>query len=215
MAGQNLDPGDIIVTQVLCFLSDEQQISVANRYWAVGTMTGSGNVTFQDVAGAMEGLLAVNLQAVLWNDARYEMVRVRRANPPNNDQWAVSTALAGPGTAGTVGLPSQTCGLLTFTGPTLGKHAEGRMYIPFPASADNRLNGIPTNGYVTNAGLFAAPLIVNQVINGSGTRVANLNPGTYDRATQTMQSITNVRVSPSWATQRRRGMYGRTNRLPF
>lgn len=215
MAGQNVDVGDVVVTQIVCSQPSEQQVAITNRFWEVTALAGTGDVSFNDIAGAMEALVATNLLVLLQNDARYEGVRVRRVYPPNNDQWAASTALADNGSAGATGLASQTCGLIQFKGPFLGKHAEGRMYIPFPSTSSNQGTGVPTSTYQANAATFAAPLVVPHTISGSGSRTAALSPGLWDRVNSRLTQITQTTPSTSWATQRRRGMYGRTNKLPF
>lgn len=215
MAGQVIDAGDIMVIQDVAFVSTEQQAAVVNRYWAAGTPTGTGDVVFADLAGAWAALAAADLQNLMFNGADYQGTRVRRVFPPNNDQWAISTALAGPGTAGTIALPTQSCGLIRFTGPFLGKHAEGRTYVPFPSASDNQTHGIPTASYVTRLNALGSDMVTPFTVNGTGSRTINFRPGLVQRPSFTMTLITIGLGQPSWATQKRRGEYGRTNKSPI
>jgi hypothetical protein len=138
--------------------------------------------------------------------------------------WAPAGSIAGNGvgTAGAVHLPKQTCGLISYVDGLSGRAHRGRMYVPFPSSADNVADGVPTVGYVVNLGALLTALLVPIIVVGAGGNTT-IQPGLYHRAKvgppPVPQSITILSGPPTpstlWATQRRRGDYGRPNRAPL
>lgn len=215
MAGQNIDLGDIMLSQVICYNPIEQQVAVLNRYWSAQVPTGVGNVTFQDLATFLDGAWANAYINIMGNDANYQGTRVRRVWPPNTDAWRDETSNAGAGTAGTTMLPTQTCGLARLFSDTLGKHGEGRQYIPFPAAANNDPHGVPNAGYKTLVTNIIAVLAQIQTVSGSGSKQFQFWPSLYNHVSNVPTLITAGLPAVSWATQKRRGAYGRANLPPI
>jgi len=211
---QNIAVGDIIVSQTVC--QAPGQISVSNRYWKCNLLTGVGTVTFKDFATFLAGAQVVDWTSVMWNSASFYGVQVRRAFPLNDDRWQSDVSFATPGTGGALPLPTQSCGLLAFRGDTLGKHGSGRLYFPFPASAMNTNTDAPSVLYQGVLGSQGILMSTTQAVPGSvGTGIAQMTPVLFDRLTHTANTINAYFVRPAWATQRRRGAFGRLNSLPF
>jgi hypothetical protein len=210
---QNVTLNDVLIVQNVC--GDAGQIAVLNRYFRCVVAPGIGaTVTFTNVAQWFAILAGNNLAPIMNNGATYLGTRVRRIFPALLDAWGFDTTQSTAGTAGASALPKQTCGLARYVSATLGKHGEGRTYLPFPAAADNASGGVPTAGYEATALTYANDMAVPQVVPGTGGN-ATLNPVLWDRVANVSYDITGVLIAPAWATQRRRGDYGRLNKGPF
>ena len=98
----------------------------------------------------------------------------------------------------------------------LGPRGEGRTYIPFPSQTDNTGTGVPSAGYITRCGTLANAYINTIDITGVGLGSVRLLPVLWSPGTPTItRQVVALRVAPAWATQRRRGSFGRTNRPPI
>jgi hypothetical protein len=151
--------------------------------------------------------------AMMTNTASYQGIYAQKIRPLPASAPASFTNSA-PGSAGSQALPSQTCGLISIRGALAGRHNSGRTYIPFPDEADSINPNVPTAGYLTNAavlmGVLAGPVTVT-----TGATNATLAQVIYNRTTGTAVLVTEGRVRPGWATQRRRGFFGASNRSPL
>jgi hypothetical protein len=123
---------------------------------------------------------------------------------------------AGPGTAGGSGAPTQTAGLITFRTQYGGAANRGRMYLPFPAAGMVDAAGAPQAGYLTQLTLIAAALGPNLLVTG-GAGTASMTQVIRRRGHPMYQDpfVFAYTVQNKFATQRRRGQYGRVNILPF
>lgn len=206
---------DVLISEVVCYDGPAQQIAVLRRHWLVSGFTGFGGpIQFQDVATYIDTNFSAAIIALLYNGAEYRGTRVRRAFPVNSDAWQFDNTNSGNGTAGAVALPTQSAGLLTFVGNTLGKKGEGRQYLPFAAVADNQTIGQPTPGYVTKLNTLGLLWVTPIVLTVAGL-TANLIPGASSNPFTSFVSINQYRSAQAWATQKRRGSYGKFNRPPF
>jgi hypothetical protein len=139
--------------------------------------------------------------------------------PPYEVQ-AGSVVGQGFGTAGPVPLPTQTCGLLTGQTAITGRAYRGRAYLPFPATASMTAAGTatPTAGYLVNM-IVMGTLYYTPVTPTVGVTAVQLVPVLVHRKnkaglTPAPTTIIGYRINTAWATQRRRGNYGRPNPLP-
>ena len=138
---------------------------------------------------------------------------------PNPDQLRPAYHIGGAhvGTFGTVSLPKQTCGLITFYSPVQGKHGQGRNYIPFPPVDANELHGVPTASYVTqltNLGaVMITPALVQGVSGDNGLMFPVLRP--IPGVAGDAATINGRLAHTAWATQRRRSDFGKLNVSPF
>lgn len=138
---------------------------------------------------------------------------------PNPDKLATeySTLGTGAGTSGDDMLPRQSAGLIKFTSPIAGKHGQGHMYIPFPALVDCEGPGEPKDSYVTRlndiGGVLSADLNLADTTGGDGNLRSCLRPitGTVGEPAQ----IDGFVSYKAFATQKRRGSFGKLNRSPF
>ena len=205
---------DVLIVQTVINDPSLQQSAVLSRYWKVASIIPVGTIQFSDVATYFDGLLAPLYKPLIYNTATYNGCRVRRWFPANTDNWQYDNSNAGVGTAGAVGNPSQSAGLLSFIGNTIGRHGAGRQYVPFPSATDNVTYGHPSAGYLANLAALGLALVTQQPVTVAGI-TANLIPGVFDNVAKAYTSINQYKAEDAWATQKRRGAFGRFNRPPF
>jgi len=215
--GKQISENDIVVLQVVIFNPPDSQIAVLNNFYSANTPAGSGAVFTNDVCTAFDGIVAALYKALIWNTADYRGIRCRTVWPvlPPMDAWVVEVGNEGTGGAGAVGLPSQTCGLLRKISEVLGKKGEGRQYLPFPSTSDNETSGRPNATYQGHAAALGTALITPFVVTGTGTKSFTFNPCLFNPKDGPGPRITGTLTTTDWATQRRRGAYGRANLAPI
>lgn len=112
------------------------------------------------------------------------------------------------------GAARQAAGLIAWRTPLAGAGGRGRTYIPFTGDGDSTGIGIPNAAYITNAGIFAVAVSTYTTFTVAG-RSANVVFGVKARNSSTFTIIDAGNVVSKWATQKRRGSYGRPNNSPF
>lgn len=163
-----------------------------------------------NVAVAMDALWAPLLKAAISSEAGYMGLSVRVLNPTGLP--AIVTASAGAGTGGAQVLPRQVSGIITKRTEFAGRSYRGRMYVPFPSEADSDTFGAPNAGYLGALSNIAIQM-VSVVTVGAGY---SFQPVVYQRANILNSApIINYRVNDRFATQKRRGSYGKQNSGPI
>lgn len=192
----------------------QQQTAIQRRYFRCTATTGTGATT-ADAANLLDTTLGPVYIGLINNNASYLGTSVRKVSLPGPFlAAAVSVLNAGVGTAGAIAQAKQTAGLIRFRTDFIGKKQRGRAFVPFPASADDAGNGVPTAGYMTRLNNLASQIILPFVA-GAGVNTATLNACLFVPKTGAFSPITFGLGYPAWATQRRRGDFGRTNTPPF
>jgi len=206
-----LAPGDIMKCRVWC--ADAEQASVNTYYFLVNDI-GTPAATDSDLAQGLDTLLAPLYKAIITNDASYRGVEVQIASQiplPVPQFWATHT---GAGTAGTPGLPRQAAGLVSFRTTLAGPGHRGRVFLPFVAAASNRAPGQTTTTYIDDVTDLMNAL-TNYSAVSSGGRTATVQFGIFSKKNSNFFALENFIVAAGWATQRRRGSYGRPNVSPI
>jgi len=192
-----------------------------NWFWnpahsAVVTATTAPSVSDQNFADQLATFIQGNYAALLSTLATFWGVSVQAVPPTAPSPPANSAGAPVPGTAAGDMLPSQTSGIITLRTAAIGRRNRGRVYVPFPAEADSSPQGRPTVGYIGRLGNLAAQLTLPLTI-AAGGGTAIVEPVIYHRldTPPTSTFITAAVARPLWATQRRRGDYGRPNPPPW
>jgi hypothetical protein len=167
-----------------------------------------------------DGMLQVGLHTAFSSVVSTDAVQEGSSYTLDPNDSRVATDYRGgflQGCSGGVGLlPKQTAGLITFQSGVSGGQGQGRMYIPFPSPLASKASGAPTDAYLllmtTLASALLGPIPTKGVSGAIGQLVAVTKP--YNDFTPVTQ-FTSSKPSPAWATQRRRGDYGRLNKSPF
>jgi hypothetical protein len=213
--------GEPVKVRLWCRDSAEQQASVNTWYYLV-TAVGSTPATDQDAANQLDTFLAPLMKALLSTTAEYRGIQVQILNsvPPFAAflQSASANSNAGPGTVAGGALPTQTAGLLSFQTNLAGRAFRGRFYIPFPGVNDSGAGGSPTAAYgVKQANLLAVIDSTAVIVSGGSsatlTRVL-LHKKNKAGGTPAPTPVTAASFSANWATQRKRGNFGRRNTSP-
>lgn len=188
------------------------QAGINVLHFRVAAFAGSGASDVQ-IADAWNQAIAATLKACMSSTASFRGVGVRRLKPT----LSVETfSILNQGSGGVAGdpLPKQITGISTLRTLTPGRRGRGRIYVPFPAESQNDADQTPTAAYLV--------VLFNYTSVAIASLLAGINPNTntlesivYNRASGTGIPITSFTARDKWATQRRRGDYGRTNILPI
>jgi hypothetical protein len=198
------------------------QAAVNTEHYLVASV-GATPATDLDVATTLDSIVENEYKVLMTGIAEYRGVQAQILNtiPPYLAFYAeqFTIANAGAGTAGTVALPGQVCGIGSYQTLQAGRAFRGRVYIPFPDVADDNGGGSPTNSYITRLNLLVSSLSVGLSVAVAG-RTATLVRVLLHRknkagTTPTPTPILSFETTQGWATQRRRGSFGRQNRSPI
>lgn len=217
--GPNLTVGDIIQVKSVCFSVDQLGLNIF--HYIVTAVIGTPKLS--DVVASLEGgplgptPFSTNMKALLCSAASFRGYAVRVLYPTMSVEF-LDTSGVGNGTVAGDLLPRQVAGLISKRAAVPGRRMGGRFYVPFPGEADNTAASVPSSDYVDRLGalritlssslvkgsdIFADPVI------GLKTVVAGIS------AIRATRSIGSWVERSLWATQRRRGSYGRTNTSPL
>jgi hypothetical protein len=216
----SLSVGEVV--QVRIWAADAEQASV-NTIWYQVAATGASAATDQDVADERSATLAPLMKALLGNVAIFRGAQVMiHANMPPHLQLTApvfQNGQQGAGTAGAIMLPRQTSGLISFQTASPGVKNRGRFYVPFPSDNNNTTPGAPSALYITNLTNLAAQ------INSGLALVTAGRTATLVRIIRHFPDKNGITFPPTpvtggggnirWATQRRRGSFGRFNGSPI
>lgn len=205
--------GSILKVQTICTVPG--QISVLTTKWQMTNITGGSQFPTTDFLTEFDSQMGSLMQPLLSNGAQYYGTQVYLMNPigpaPRPDSFKGNT-VAGTGGAGL--MPTQVSGLISFYTPQLGKVGQGRAYIPFPSLAAGQSDGTPTPEYLANLSALATFLrVLNNIT--AGAISGDFEHVLYQGGSATPLFITDATPRDAFATQRRRGAYGRVNTPPF
>lgn len=209
----NVVIGDTLQIKIYCKFRD--QIGLNVRYLQVTNTTGA-SVTDQEVADRVALDVDALYRELLSIQARFEGVSAQIVLPVARDT-VYSNNGAGAGLTSGDPLPSQTCGLITLRSGFAGRSGRGRMYIPFPGEGDNdTVNATPSASYMDKLAVlgeyFESFAVVTVGANSATMRWVITN---YPDPAPGFVGILDTIPRQKWATQRRRGAFGRPNSLPF
>jgi len=111
--------------------------------------------------------------------------------------------------------PTQTTGLIRKRSLSGGRANQGRIYVGFPSN-----DWVSATGGIVAGGITALQDIANAIGNDQtivgATGTTNLNLAIwYYGGPVDYTLVSSLAVSAQWATQRRRGQFGRRNAPPF
>lgn len=216
MSLESLATDDLICAKFHCY--DGEQLALNIVQYRVKSVAG-GSLSLKQWIDQLSIDLAGSFSALIYNDAFWWGVSgfIYGVSPISVEIYPTYEPL--PGTAGTKPLPRQTSGIITKGSDARGRANRGRMYIGFPASNDSRPTlDQPTADYIVRlASLAGLCGIANDltVTVGAGSVTTRMVIQRPVAAPATGVECTRFVARSAWATQRRRGDYGRPNGLPF
>lgn len=203
---------DIYAVRVFCSLGD--QVSVNVLTYRVENLVLLGP-TDTEIATTFDQAWGPLYKAVMSSQATYRGLQVQKIRPLPIHVATQSTAAAGVGLNAGDALPRQTSGILTKRTQFAGRAKRGRVYVPFAYEGANDATGNPIAAYVTGLTNLANELRIIKPIVGAGGNNCEMRPVLFHRVPGTTDNISNIVSQAKWATQRRRGSYGRPNVPPF
>jgi hypothetical protein len=215
MAGVGIVAGDLLTFRVWC--TEVEQASVNTFNYLVETATGP-SIDQEECAIAMDARIGPTMKIILNNNAIYNGVQcyVKRVPLPLPQASIVN---AGAGTGGANAMARQTAGITRWNTFFAGQAYRGRTYWPFPATAEDATGGIPNPGYITAIGALSNSLLtLTGITAGGGSLVVSfvLKHGKNKAGVTPLPSpIQQYTAVAKWATQKRRGSYGKVNVSPI
>lgn len=216
--GQPIVTADALEVKIATYNNATFQLGLNVFHYGVRSITGTpldSDVTDQALT------LAETLYPPLMTAAGYvygaSCQIIGAVGPPKVPATKVSATFP-TGGAGTTPLPNQVTGIVTWKTYYAGRKYRGRTYLPFPdkVNSDNTQQK-PNSSYVTLLNAWGngwkAGLSTVTGSGGSATldfSVYALKPSVTFRA-----AIQGLIARDKWATQRRRGNYGRINDFPW
>lgn len=209
--------GDLLKVRLWC--TNAEQASVQTFYYSV-LATGTPAATDIDVANSLDtGFFSTAMPPLLNNLSSYEGVQVQIYRLGMIFVSANATTGHGVGTGGAVALPRQTAGITHLTTALAGRAYRGRSYWPFPSVTHDQGDGVPTSAYASLIGTAIGGLLLLSAISTAG-RTATIQMVLNHRKNKAgvIPPITPIVLTfaeQKWATQRRRGSFGRPNVSPI
>jgi hypothetical protein len=197
--------GDIYQVDVHCHALDQGAINV--YHFAI--LATAGAPTHVTLAGTLDILAAGTYPPCLSATASYEGVELRRIKPTKSRPVLASAPAVGSG--GTPLMPRQVSGIWTKQSAGVGPGKRGRVYVPFPSSIDtNGLIDEPNATYLGNLATLATDWTGSEILTDGAGNTTTVQFGLLSRA-GVFTPCDDFRINAKWATQRRRGKYGRPN----
>jgi len=208
MAGTNVMSGDILQFRVIT--KDETGGECFNIYnFGINSVTGA--IGDLDCAEIFDTALAPLYKAIMSPTTNYdgtEVSIINRTPKPITQKWTLNS---GPGTIGTKTLPTQVAGIISWGTAFAGRAFRGRSYIPNLADGWKSTGGIPTTFFQTAMAALASSILGRTSFTDIGT--ANATFILFHRRTLGFNLMLSYDIPLKFATQRRRGNYGK-NRIP-
>lgn len=201
--------GETLQFRVWC--QQGEQASVNSFYYKCSAVTGQ----VSDVAAAVQfdTMIAAVLKPLISNVATFLGTQCRVMKTPTPAS-ADTNANAGPGTGGVDGLPRQIAGLITKRTNLAGRGYRGRLYLPFP-STDSNVGEAPSIPYLALCDNLTLALFAFTTITDAGAASATVSQVLWKKPPVSPVPIVALIPQGKWATQRRRGSYGRPNVSPI
>lgn len=210
------------VYQVRCVSYTPSQICVNSLYCLVTGVTGTEPSPGQ-LALTIDNNLSVGYIPLISTNARWRGISVQLQSSPKP---VPSTSIVNDAVGGGSGdlLPAQTSYVIAFTNGIANRHGRGRIYPGFGPESNNT-----ASGFLASAGQIILQSLANLMIGSFvNTQVSPAGTNTLQWVHRTVtkfppptpplvayQNIVTAVGRPRWATQKRRGQYGRVNILPF
>ncbi len=194
-----------------------------NSCWYVVSSVGASAATDSDFATVMDGVLAPVYKPALNNSANYKGVQAIIHSPtppyPALALPAFSIAGFGAGTGGAVPMPKQVTAIIGFLSDRPGPSGRGRIYVPFPPQDGDNGSGAVSGPFGLVLDAIGNELEVGRSLSVGGRSAvlvrAIVHGPDKDGVYPLPSGVTDHRVDGFWATQKRRGSFGRQNFSPI
>jgi len=203
------------VLEIRLVSSVQSQVAINILHARVTGIT-AGSASEMEAAQRADVLIAPAMKGVMSSTATWRGIGLKKIRPLPVGNEATNVGLTGAGTNIGDMLPKQTSGLISLYSTQTGRNGRGRVYIPFPAEGSNEANSTPAAAYNVSLETICTLLLAGFTVTGlmpGGT--ATVQFGVFSKALNAFAALTAAICKDAWATQRRRGDFGRPNALPF
>jgi len=203
------------VVRHITYCTYPSQVATNKRDWQCVSLTGGSSVGSAATITELDTLFAGLVKPCMTADADYYGSQLYYQTPvgaPPRPESFIGNA--GPGSDAGEALPLQTSGLISLYSDTLGKTGQGRIYVPFPSIDSQGTDSTPDALYNVDLSNLATSLITPRTVT-DGAVTAIFNPVLYKPGGAPPLQLTRAVPRDAWATQRRRGNFGRVNNRPF
>ena len=210
--------GDIAELKVFV-MTTTGQLGVNILHFQIGTPTGGFNQAHMAAWGSTQ--FGPGYKLIIPSVATFWGCSCKNVSQSPIPTASTDNSTKGPGTDGAILLPTQTSGLISLRTPYAGRKYRGRMYIPFPSMTDNTAPDVPSASYVSAiqalGNVLAAPITITGVPYQATAKcgIFHRPPKGQPVTPSSITVITKAIAASIWATQRRRGEFGRKNVAPF
>lgn len=202
---QNLD-----IVRLTNFAYRNGQMAMPSFALALSFQAGTPT-TYGEIAQYYQAALETNCAAVLHTGVHMTGSKCSCLNRVPRPQAGIATSTQ-HGTDASLTVPTQVTGLCHLATVFAGPAGRGRYYIPFPGEDAVDTDDTPTAAWVAVwQAYFDANSITNVIHNTAGTGEIRADMVLYHRATGTSTYLNSVYVKKMFATQKRRGDYGKLN----
>lgn len=209
--------GDYLQFRVCCYVPTQIALNILH-YRVLSTVGGAMDIN--QAATAFSSLVAIQYKALMSSQASFRGVGCTNLSVPRTREYA-GVANAGVGTAGALNSQTQVSWLIRLRGANAGRKSIGHIYPGFPSQTY-----VTAAGEQTAAGLIVLTNLASQfgpsLVLTSGANALNMEMVIRNKdltvpvpKTPTGTDVFQLYPAPLWATQRRRGDFGRANPLPF
>jgi len=204
---------DILEVTTYCTLFEQVGINVL--HYSVSGIVGAGR-TQQEVCDLLDTRWKGFMVELISSEASADGLTIQNLSQPTVPP-SVSANAAEVGLVGGHPLPRQTAGFIRKRSQFAGRRGTGRMYAPFATEDSNDPNfGAPSNGYVNSLQQFADGMMPLATFDlGVGMDRIGLQSGVYSPTDVLFTPMLKATAVQKWATQRRRGSFGRPEVSPF
>lgn len=217
--------GNVYKTRFFCYDSNLTQVCINTVYLQVAVSPGIGTMSEQSMCDAVSLAFSAYYVDYLTITAVYYGCSMQLVNPVPATEPIPLFSRVGTHAGAVAGnpLPLQVSGVITIKTAFAGRHYRGRIYPGFLPASYSDATGAALPVMVTNMTLLANAL-QSTIAYTSGANIVNLF-AVLRSAVQVLvppapktvfySPITSALPVQRFATQRRRGQYGRINSPPF
>lgn len=215
MAGTLLSPNLLLQMRAWCKVGN--QVSVTTFHHLVQSID-SGAPDDEDFLLHWEAIYGGIFKGLIANGVNYVGSTAQIITPPIG-LLRKNNITAGPGTGGTNTNATQVSGLIQWGTNLGGRKFRGRVFMPFPSEEENGVDGKPVAGYLIGLDGLGDEYVhhTNWIMTLGHATIVPVIRHRKDKTgvTSAPTQITTYTSVPNWATQKKRGAFGRPNISPF
>jgi hypothetical protein len=194
-----------------------QQVSVNTLHWKPSAVSGP-TITEADFLAVIEPIYAPLWKGIINNNATYEGMTMQIITAPIS-LASKNNLSTGFGTGGATSAATQTAGLIQWGTGLGGRKYRGRLFLPFPSTAEDGTTGFPNTGYMVGLAAIKDEYVGHTAwtIGGGAQTILPVLRHRKDKTGVTSDPTVIFSGTPvqAWATQKKRGYFGRPNASPF